>query len=73
MHILIYTYEFVRVRAQSRITLCDSMDSSPPDSSVYRILQARILEQVVVSFSRGSSPPRDWTCISCVVRWVLFH
>jgi len=33
------------------------MDCSPPDSSVYVILQARILEWVAIPFSRGSSPP----------------
>ena len=42
------------------------MDSSPPGSSVHRILQARILEWVVISFSRGSSWPRDWIRVSHV-------
>ena len=37
---------------------------SPPGSSVHDILQARILEPVAVSSSRGSSWPRDWTCAS---------
>ena len=37
------------------------MDCSPPGSSVHWILQARILEWVAISFSRGSSWPRDWT------------
>ena len=41
--------------AQSCPTLCDPMDSSLPDSSVLGIFQARILEQVAISFSRGSS------------------
>ena len=36
-------------------TLCDPMDCSLPGSSVHRILQARILEWVAISFSRGSS------------------
>ena len=36
-------------------TLCDPMDGSPPGSSVHGILQARILEWVAISFSRGSS------------------
>ena len=49
---------------QSCLTLCDSMDCSPPGSSVHGILQVRILEWVAVRSSRGSSPPRDWTCIS---------
>ena len=45
---------------------CDPMDCSPPGSSVHEILQARIREWVARSLSRGSSPPRDWTLISCV-------
>ena len=45
--------------------LCDPMDCSPPGSSVHGILQARILEWASVPFSRGSSPPRDQTCLSC--------
>ena len=47
-------------------TLCNPMDCSPPDSSVHGILQARKLEWVAISFSTGSSWPRDWTCVSCV-------
>ena len=43
---------------QSCLTLCDSMDCSPPGSSVCGILQARILEWVTMPFSRGSSRPR---------------
>ena len=45
--------------AQSCPTLCDSMDCSPPGSSVPGIFQARILEWVAISFSRGSSKLRD--------------
>ena len=41
--------------AQSCLTLRDPMDCSPPGSSVHGILQARILEWVAISFSRGSS------------------
>ena len=41
------------------------MDCSPPGSSVHEIFQARILEWVAISFSRGSSQPRDWTQVSC--------
>ena len=51
--------------AQSCPTLCDPMDCSPPGSSVHEIFQARILEWVAISFSRGSSQPRDWTQVSC--------
>ena len=39
---------------------------SPPGSSVHGIFQARILEWVAISFSRGSSRPRDWTRVSCI-------
>ena len=39
--------------AQSCPTLCDPVDCSPPGSSVHGILQARILEWVAISFSRG--------------------
>ena len=51
---------------------CDShsdMSDSwrPPASSVYGILQARILERDAMPFSRGSSWPRDWTWVSCIV------
>ena len=44
--------------------LCDPLDCSPLDSSVHRTDQARIREWVVIAFSRGSSHPRDWTCVS---------
>ena len=50
--------------AQSCLTLCNFLYYSPPESSVHRILQARILEWVAISF-RGSSPTRDWTQFSC--------
>ena len=42
------------------------MDCSPPGSLVHGVLQARILEWVAISFSRGSSRPRDWTHVSCI-------
>ena len=42
------------------------MDYSPPGSSVHVILQVRILEWVVIPFSRWSSWPRDWTWVSCI-------
>ena len=46
------------------------MDCSPPPS-VHRVSQARILEWVSISFSRGSSRPRDWTRVSCTGRRVF--
>ena len=57
-----YTSELV---AQSCLTLCNPIDCSPPGSSVHGILQARILEWVAISFSRGSSRPRNQTRVSC--------
>ena len=45
---------------------CDPMDCSLPGSSVHGILQARILEWVAISFSRGSSWPRNRTPVSCI-------
>ena len=42
------------------------MDCSPPGSSVHGIFQARILEWIAISFSRGSSWPRNWTQVSCI-------
>ena len=47
-------------------TLFDPMDCSPPGSSVHGGVQARILEWVAISFSRGSSQPRDQTRVSCI-------
>ena len=58
------------------VTLCDLMDCSPPGSSVHGILQARILEWAAISFSRGSSRPRDRSHVSnvsCIGRPVLYH
>ena len=48
----------------SRVRLYDPVDCRPPGSSVHGILQARILEWVAISFSRGSSWLRDWTQVS---------
>ena len=45
-------------------TLCNPMDCSLPGSSFHGIFQARILEWVAISFSRGYSQPRDWTWVS---------
>ena len=61
---------------QSCPTLCNSIDCNPPGFSVHGILQARILEWVAISFSRGSSQPRDQTWVSyvsCIGRRVLYQ
>ena len=52
--------------AQLCLTLCNPMDYNLPGSSVHGILQARILEWVVIHFSRESSRPRDGTWVSCI-------
>ena len=54
------------------LTVCDTVDSSPPGSSVHRILQARILEWVAIPFSRGASQLRDRTWVSCIGRQILY-
>ena len=51
---------------------CNPKDCSPPDSSVHGILQARILEGVAVSFSRGSSQPRNQTHIARIGWQILY-
>ena len=61
---------------QSCPTLCDPMDCSPPGSSIHGIFQARILEWMAISSSRGSSQPRNQThisCVSCIGRQILYH
>ena len=58
------------------LTLCGPLDCSLAGSSVRGILQASIVEWFAISFSRGSSWPRDQTCVSCVsciCRWVLYQ
>ena len=55
--------------AQSSPSLCYLIASSPPGSSVQGISQARI----AISYSRGSSWPKDQTHISCIGRWILYH
>ena len=66
----------VCVCTQSCPTLWHPIDYTLPGSFVHGVFQARILEWVAIYSSRGSSPPRDWThvsCISCIGRWILYH
>ena len=58
---------------QPCLTLWHPMGCSPPGSSAHGIAQARILEWVAISSSRGSSQPRDQTHISCISRRILYH
>ena len=53
--------------SQSCPTLCDPMDCSLPRSSIHGIFQARVLEWIAISFSRGPSQTRDQTWIFCIV------
>ena len=80
--VFIYSYKklcvcvCMHMPAQSCLTLRNPMDCSLPGSSVQGTFQARILEGVANSFSRGSSWPMDWTrlsYVSCIGRWVLYY
>ena len=65
-----YVYYLMKVNvsvALSCPTLCHPVDCSLPGFSVHGILQTRILDWVAISFSRASSPPRDWTHVSSIV------
>ena len=65
MNILLPWYEDLKFKvAQSCPTLCNPVDCSLSASSIRGIFQARILEWVAISFSRGCSRPRDWTQVS---------
>ena len=64
---LIYMPKILRVLVtQSCPTLCDPLDCSLPGFSICGIFQARILEWIAISFSRGSSWPRYWTQVSWI-------
>ena len=52
-------------------TLSDPMDCSLPGSSVHGIFQARVLEWVAISSSRGASQPRDQNQVSCIAGRLL--
>ena len=67
------TYICVSSVFLSHPTLCSPMDCSSPGSSVHGVSQATILEQVAISFSRGSSQPRDQTHVSCSSRQIHYH
>ena len=63
--VYIHIWIFCCLVAQSYLTLGNFTDCRLPGSSVCEISQARILEWGAISFSRGSSRPRDWTRVSC--------
>ena len=57
--------------AQLCLTLCHPLDCSSPGCSIHEISQARILEWIVIPFSRVSSRPKHRNCISCIGRMIL--
>ena len=68
---LSHPYMTLKERKESEVTqscpiICNPVDCSPPGSSVHGFLQARLLEWVAISFSRGSSRPRGQTQVSCI-------
>ena len=83
-HLLCYSRKWIKVQSKGW-SACECvcsiisnslwhMDYSLPGSSVHGLSQARILKWVTISFSRGSSWPRDWTqfsYISCSDRQIL--
>ena len=77
IHIIHYytTYIFVVLWSLSRVQPFASPWISLPGFSVHGTFEARILEWVAISFSKGYSQPRDWTHISCLLhyRWILYH
>ena len=60
-------YAYVCSVAQLCPTICNPKDCSLPGSSVHGILQARILEWVIMPFNRRFSWPREWTWVSCII------
>ena len=60
---------------QSRLTLCNPMDCSPPGSLVHGILQAKVLEWVAMPSSRGIFPTQAWKLhlVSCIDRQALYY
>ena len=73
---LLNKLEWVHAKSLHDIWLCNTMDYRPPGCSVHGILQARMLEWVVVPSSRGCSRLMDWTWasyVSCIGSWALYH
>ena len=72
---IMHVYTCVCSISQSCSTVCSPSDCGPPGSSAHGIFQASILEWVSISYSRGSSQPRDRTHISfvsCIGRQILY-
>ena len=65
-YFVLFCSEWKSEVTQSCLSLCNPMDYSLPGSSLHGILQARVLEWVAISSSRGSSQPRDQTRVSLI-------
>ena len=64
---MVKSYFLLKSWFLGHVWLCNTMDCSQPGSPVHGILRARVLEWVAILFSRGSSWPRDWTQVSCII------
>ena len=73
MCVCVCVHARAHVHAQSCPILCDSLDCSLTGSSVHGIFQARILNWVAISYSRGSSWSRDRIHVPCIGRRILYH
>ena len=63
--VVVYSLSHVRL-------FCNSMNCISQASLSMEFFQVRILERVAVSYSRGSSWPRDQTCVFCIGWWILY-
>ena len=63
----------MKVQVKAFPTLCDPMDCSLSGFSVHGIFQARVLEWIAISFSRGSSRPRNRTWVSHITGRRFYH
>ena len=73
-----FLLQCMKVKSESEVsqlwpTLCNPMDCGLPGSSVHGIFQARVLKWVAISFSRGSSRPRDGIRVFCMAESPLSH
>ena len=69
-----FEWKWVKSHSVMSNSLWPYMDCSPPGFSIHEIFRAWVLEWVAISFSRGSSQPRDWTQVSrlegrCFIIW----
>ena len=65
-HVALHGVRCLLLLGESEVVLCDPMDYRLPGSSVHGVFQARVLEWVAISFSRGFSGLRDWTQFSWI-------